>query len=193
MGRAQRRSAFTLIEMMAAVAIFALLAALVAPRMASLSSRTLRERAQRMAGRIEFGRQRAAVTGLSHRLVIDIDAASYWLEEEGRPAPEEESQETPLDASGRPLLVLTPPDTSAGEWAPVRGSMGREEALEPSIRVAGLETADGWIDAGEAWVDLYRDGTASETWIHLEDDSGRGVVLEVQPLAEGVRIEDEEL
>jgi prepilin-type N-terminal cleavage/methylation domain-containing protein len=223
MARAHGRAAFTLIEMMAAVMIFALLAGLVAPRMGVLSGRTLRERGERMAARIEFGRQRAAVTGRSHRLVIALDEGVYWLEEEGAQAATDGLAPLPVDASGRPLAVdaagrplavdasgrpltsvaldasgrptpvLTPPPSRAGVWSPVQGVLGREEVLEDSLRVAALETAAGWIELGEAWIDLHRDGTASETWIHLEDDAGRKLVLEVRPLAEGVRIDDAEL
>jgi prepilin-type N-terminal cleavage/methylation domain-containing protein len=201
MARDHRRAAFTLIEMMAAVMIFALLAGLVAPRMGVLSGRTLRERAERMAARIEFGRQRAAVTGRNHRLMIALDDALYWLEEEAAPEPADGLAPVPadglapvrLDASGRPTPVLTPPASSAGQWRPVQGLLGREEVLEDSLHVAGLETSAGWIEVGDAWIDLHRDGTASETWIHLEDDGGRRLVLEVRPLAEGVRIDDAEL
>ena len=53
-----RGSGFTLIEIMAAVAIFALLAGLIAPRVGALTSRTLHQRAERIAGRLELARQR---------------------------------------------------------------------------------------------------------------------------------------
>jgi type II secretion system protein H len=79
----RRRAAFTLIEMIAVVAIFALLAAFVAPNLGILSSRRLEQEAQRLSGQLELARQRTVVTGIPHRLAIDLDRGSYWLN--GRP------------------------------------------------------------------------------------------------------------
>ena len=71
---------FTLIEMLAVVAIFSLLVAIVAPNIGRLSGRTLQAAADDLAARLELARQRAVVTGVPHRLWIDLDQASYRLE-----------------------------------------------------------------------------------------------------------------
>ena len=79
-GRRRRAAAFTLIEMLAVVAIFALMAAFVMPNLATLGSRTLQRQAQRIGGQLELARQRAIVTGIPHRMWLDLDDASYRLE-----------------------------------------------------------------------------------------------------------------
>lgn len=186
MHRTGRSDGFTLIEIMAAVAIFALLAALIAPRVASISSRTLHSRAQVIAASIELGRQRAVVTGHPHRLVIDLEGHAYWLEEE---AAQEQEAPAPPDAGSGPLLDLSPPLAAARSWRPLEGTMGDATELEPSLSFGGVETPGGWVERGEAWVDFERDGTASETEIYLDDESGRGIVLVVLPLSDGVRFE----
>ena len=66
--------------MLAVVAIFALLAAFVAPNLGLLSSRRLQQQAERISAQLELARQRAIVTGIPHRLAIDLDRGSYWLE-----------------------------------------------------------------------------------------------------------------
>ena len=72
--RAGPRSAhgFTLIEMIAVVAIMALLIALVAPGLGTLSGRRLQHTAEALAGSLELARQRTVITGIPHRVRIDL-------------------------------------------------------------------------------------------------------------------------
>jgi type II secretion system protein H len=188
-----RRSGFTLIEMMAAVAIFALLASLIAPRIGSITSRNLHQRAQRIAARLEMARQRAVVTGVPHRLLIDLEAGGYrveWLvteaEAEGR------APETPatLDLSGEAAIPMAPDLEKERSYRPLPGQLGDFEWLEESVHFAGLETPEGWADRGDVSIEFEGDGTASYTELYLDDESGRSVVLDVLPLADAVRISD---
>ena len=71
---------FTLIEMLAVVAIFALVASFVMPNIGALRDRKLRAQAQQIAAHLELGRQRAVMTGVPHRLLLDLDEAAYRLE-----------------------------------------------------------------------------------------------------------------
>ena len=59
------------------VAIFALMAGLIAPRVGALTARTLHQRAERIVAQLELARQRAVVTGIPHRLLIDLDEGGY--------------------------------------------------------------------------------------------------------------------
>jgi hypothetical protein len=72
------------------------------------------------------------------------------------------------------------------------GSIARAEQLEDGLSFAGVETPDGWVDAGQTAIEFEPDGTATHAEVHLEDDSGHGLVLDVLPLAETVRIHDAE-
>ena len=71
---------FSLIEMLAVVLIFALMAMFVLPNFESVRSRALGHAAERIASRLELARQRTIVTGVPHRLWIDLDDDSYRLE-----------------------------------------------------------------------------------------------------------------
>ena len=68
---------FSLIEMLAVVLIFALMAMFVLPNFESVRSRALGHAAERIASRLELARQRTIVTGVPHRLWIDLDDDSY--------------------------------------------------------------------------------------------------------------------
>ena len=188
------RGGFTLIELMAVVTIFALLAAFVAPNLGLLSSRRLQLQAEQISAQLELGRQRAIVTGIPHRLAIDLEGGSYWLEwlvteAEAQGLPEA----TPvLDLRGAGPISLAPPRTGLREFRPLAGKFGRANPLEDSLHFEGVDTREGTIDRGGAFVEFGRDGTANPMEIVLADDDGHALALEVLPLADTVRIHDVE-
>ena len=192
--RRRRAGAFTLIEMLAVVAIFALMASFVIPNLGTLGSRALQSEAQRIAGQLELARQRTIVTGVPHRIWLDLDDASYrleWLVSETDIDEEATPAAPTLDPDGAPLLSLAPSREAAGQYRPLPGQFGRDRFLKTGLFIAGLETPEGWIDGGEAFIAFDRDCTTFYTAIVLEDESGRSVTLDVLPLAEAVRIRDE--
>jgi type II secretion system protein H len=192
-GRRRRGAAFTLIELLAVVAIFALMAAFVMPNLATLGSRTLRRQAQHIGGQLELARQRSIVTGIPHRMWLDLDSASYRLEWNVSEA-ETEGEAAPTAATDPHAAVplsLAPPRETERQYRSLPGRLGRARPLESSLTIAGLETPGGWIERGEAFIAFERDGTTVYTAIVLEDESGRSVTLEILPLADAVRIRDE--
>jgi prepilin-type N-terminal cleavage/methylation domain-containing protein len=194
-GRGHRRAAFTLIEILAVVAILALTAAVVLPNLGMLGQRALRDQAQELAAQIELARQRAIMTGTPHRLQIDLDQATFRLEwftteaaafGEAPPPPPGEP-----DLFGQAPLDLSAPRRAERSFYPIPGMFGRIRELDPDVQFAGLETPEGWVTRGEVSVGFDRDGTASYTEIYLEDSSGRGISLDVMPLDDVVRIRDD--
>ena len=191
----RRHAGFTLIEMMAVVAIFALLAGFVAPNLGLLSSRRLQQQAEQISAQLELARQRAVVTGVPHRLAIDLEGGSFWLEWFVTQAEATGESETPpvLDLRGATAIPMAPPRAATREFRPLPGMFGRANQLEASVLFHGVQTPEGIVDRGEAFVVFERDGTASPTEIVLGDDDGHALALEVLPLAEAVRIYDVEL
>ncbi len=193
------RAGFTLIEMLAVVALFILMATFAMPNLALLRDRALRQQAQRIAAQLELGRQRSVVTSIPHRLVIDLDNAAYrleWLATDAEARGESALGESPLPvpvAGGRPPIDLVAPREAQRSFQPVPGQFGRYAYLEPDLFFSGVETDQGWTEVGETFVAFERDGTTDYAAITLEDDAGRGLVLDVLPLADAVRIRDVEL
>ena len=56
----------------------------------------------------------------------------------------------------------------------------------------GLQTPEGYQDRGQSAIEFDLDGTASDTSLYLDDETGRRLVLDVLPLAYRVRIHAEE-
>lgn len=194
-GQARSRAGFSLIELLAVVAIFGLLSVFVAPNLNVLRERRLNDAALQLASQLELARQRTVVTGVPHRVWFDLDAAAYrleWLGEEdaeegaGLRAPPE------YDVRGSTPLPLAAPTRGTIEFQPVPGNFGRFVYLENELFVSGLETQEGWIEDGVAWIGFDRDGTSAYTEVVLENSAGNNVVLAVLPLEDAVRFVDEE-
>ena len=186
---------FTLIEIMAVVAIFALLMGLLAPRVGSITGRDLDQAARKLGSRVDVARQRASLTGIPHRVLIDLEGGGYrveWWVTEAQNLGVPEEAPPPLDLRGQGPIPMTPAQTGAAEYLPLPGLLGRFEWLGDSVVITGVDTEAGFTDRGEVAIEFDYDGTASDTSVHLEDENGRRIALDVLPLADGVRIHVEE-
>jgi prepilin-type N-terminal cleavage/methylation domain-containing protein len=203
-----QRDGFTLLEILAVVSIFALLAGIALPNFSAVQMRGLRSQADEIVALLELARQRAIVTGVPHRLLIDLDTGTYAIEwrPNGDPAEAEDDAE-PANAvtvgglpvaPDAPLELAAPDDLRAPreddlQYVPAPGTAGRLVHVRDSIFFAGVETTGGWVDNGETFVAFQRDGSADPTTIVLEHESGHAAYLEVLPLAERIRVDYETL
>jgi len=190
--RARLSSGFTLIEILAVVTIFALLAGLLAPRVGSITGRNLTLSAELIRSRIDLARQRAALTGIPHRLLVDLEGGAFrieWLVTEARQMGLETQPPPELDLRGQAPIPMTPPTAERPDYFPLPGQMGRFELLDESV-VISMETAEGFQDRGEAAIEFSYDGTARDASLYLADETGRTLILDVLPLADLVRIHE---
>ena len=97
-----------------------------------------------------------------------------------------------LDLRGSAPISLAPPRGPARVPAAARHVRTRDRSSSRCCFQA-VETPEGTIDRGEAFVVFERDGTANPTEIVLADDDGHALALEVLPLADTVRIHDVEI
>jgi hypothetical protein len=183
--------------MLAVVAIFALIAGVVLPNLGLLGSRELDEAAERLRDELEFARQRAILTGSTHRVVLDLDRGTHWIEgmsEPLEPEPRAGAGQEPVQGQApgsRAPLSLAPPERALGEFEALAGAFGRGMRLPGDVAFVGVETEAGVAKEGSTAVAFGADGTTDYTEIVLDDASGRSRTLEVLPLADAVRILDE--
>jgi type II secretion system protein H len=192
-----RSGAFTLLEILAVVAIFALIAGIAMPNFSSLHSRSLRNQARTLVAQIELARQRAIVTGVPHRVYIDIDEGAYRIEWMGRDQAADAAFDEPAPAatvtSDAFTLDLTAPRAEERSFAPIAGSLGRFKFLDDGSFFAGVETGGGWVDNGDTFIRFEQDGSGDATTISLEHEAGYAATLDVLPLASTIRVEHETL
>jgi len=189
-----REGAFTLIELLAVVAIFALMAALIVPNMGILQARALSSEAEQLANRIELARTRTIVTGKPHRVNIDLEQSSYqleWLATDAGDGPEPDPRQKDA-AAGTSTLSLAPPRAEAASFRPLPGLYGATRWLEDGIYFAKVETDQGETLDGKTSIEFENDGTTDGATIVLENDDGAAILVEVAPLADAVRVFDAE-
>jgi type II secretion system protein H len=188
----RRQHAFTLLEMLAVVLIMGLVAGLVLPGLGFVSGQALDDSGRQLSSDLEFARQRTVMTGVPHRVMLDLDRAAWWVEWQPEPEEEEESliDEASAPPSGRPPVDISPPSSVGREFVALPTQAGRHHDLQADIVFAGVETADGSVERDRVSVLFERDGTAEPARITLRDQAGYGIVLEVRPLADAVRVFD---
>jgi prepilin-type N-terminal cleavage/methylation domain-containing protein len=191
--RAWDRAGFTLLEILAVLLIAGLLMSVMLPNFGAVQAHKLRNSAEQIVERIDFGRQRAVMTGVPHRLAIDLDSGTYQLEWQGeRPADKKKPAKPSLDSDVEMQLSLAPPPATERSFETLQGPLGKLETLGRGIEFAWIETPGGETDFGEAHITFEGDGTSSYTLLVLDEPGGRELALEILPLAEMVRILDEE-
>jgi prepilin-type N-terminal cleavage/methylation domain-containing protein len=186
---------FTLIEMLAVVAMFALIAGLVLPTLNFGGNRAVRGEASDLAAALEFARQRAVMTGRTHQVVIDIEHNAHWVEW----APPRDPGGTPAaDAAGNDgaggaaaPLDLVPPAVAVDRFEPVPDQFGRPHVADDRVAILGVRLPEGLRDAGTVALRFTPDGTADSGAILFGDPGGPPTVeVDVEPLADAVQVVD---
>jgi len=170
-----------------------LLMSLMLPNFGALQSHKLRNAAEQIVERINFGRQRAVMTGIPHRLAINLDAGTYKLEWQGESAGNAASQPEPqIEPDTSAPFSLAPPPAVERSFQALLGPFGRLEHLGGGVEFGWIETPGGDVDFGDAFITFESDGTSSYTILVINEPGGHELALEILPLADAVRIIDEE-
>jgi prepilin-type N-terminal cleavage/methylation domain-containing protein len=180
-----RARGFTLIEMLAVIALFGLIAAMVVPNLDLGGSRAVQGQAADLAAAIEFARQRAVMTGRTHVVTIDIEAGAHRVAWAAPPEPE-----PPAPPEGRErTLELVPPPLEIEELVPVPGEFGRPRVVEDGVAILAVEIPQGVADAGEVQIRIGGDGLSDPAAILLGTADGEHPIrVEVEPMADVVRV-----
>ena len=201
-----RRAGFTLIEIIAVVAIIAMVFAIGVPRMGGPAFDPLHNEAEEIADRLRFARQRAIMTGVPHRLLIDLEEGGYlieWYVTEDRAFGREEGGDPgglaalfPGDAGGPaddgPLLDLVPPRKGDElDYYPIpNATMGTFHWLEDTLYFVGVEGPTGWVEGGDFGIVFQADGTTEPLALEIADADDERLTLEVEALLERVRVRE---
>lgn len=204
---------FTLIELMAVMAILGMIFAIGAPRLGSNSWRALRDEAESIAASLEFARQRAIMTGTPHRLLIDLGEGGYrveWLATEDEafaaitgqaiePTPGPGVAGNPGTGAGfgagaaapggsTAPVSLRPPPRAERDFHPIPNrQLGAFTWLEDALYFVGLESPSGWTEGGEVAIVFEADGTTDFSLLEIADVDDNHLTLEIEPLLDRVR------
>ena len=70
--------------------------------------------------------------------------------------------------------------------------LGDTVLLSDQVTITGVETAEGYVERGSVSVEFETDGTTTSAEIFLGNEAERSLVIAVLPLADRVRIRDED-
>ncbi len=208
-----RPPGFTLIEMMAVIALIGMIFALGVPRLSSSRWRALGQAGESIAASLEFARQRAVMTGVPHRVLINLEDGGWrveWLvrENEAFAAVDAEASgsdgpglgaalgaQPGSDASGEPdpdaPIDLHPPIADDRDYHPIPNrQLGSFSWLDEQLYFVGLESASGWIEGGDVQIVFEADGTTEHTLLEIADADERHMTLEIEPLLDRIRRRD---
>lgn len=191
---------FTLIEMMAVIAIMAMVFAIGAPRLGTSKLRLLRTEAESIASSLDFARQRAVMTAIPHRLLIDLGEGGYrveWLvtEERASGALGDSGDFGFLEAmaaagsadEGVDSISLRPPLRDERDYYPVPNrQLGSFSWLDDALYFVGLQSPSGWIEGGDVAIVFQADGTTEMSLLEIADTDENHITLEIEPLLDRV-------
>ena len=221
MARRRRPSArgFTLIEVMIALVIVALVAVVTVVGLRSMFKSDLRATATRMAGSIRYLFDRASTSGRVHRLVFDFENRKYWAEvsddqfifaagkesdetrkkETEKIAKEEESKREAAEREASFGSAQIPTKYMPKPFMPKRAKFDafRETAVKPISLKSGVFLADMYtprllkpLVEGKGYIYFFPMGMTEAAVIHLSDGKDTFYSLIVHPLTGRVTVKN---
>lgn len=188
-------SGFSLIEILAVVLIIGFVSAMVLPGLRFSGGSNRRDEALNVASNLELARQRAIMTGKTHRVLIDVDNGTYrvewWVRRSGIDNSLTFAERQRAVWEGDPDSVLRPPD-SGFEYEPIPGMFGKPSALTDPFYFDGIETSEGWLDDGLVAIVFDSDGTTDAAQIVISEPDGFAATLDILPILDSVRIRHED-
>ena len=188
---------FTLIEVMAVVAIIGLVLGIMLPNLTATRGSQLERQGRDLASRIDLARERAVVTSAPHRVWLDLEEGAFrvdWFVDETRAfgEPDEPVEADPATDPPGNSVSLSPRETEERDYFPIPSTFGSEEWLDADSFFEGVITPTGWVDEGEVQLVFQTDGSTDYAEVALADRWGNGVTLEIQPLLDHVRVHRDE-
>ncbi len=148
------QAGFTLIELVLVVFLLALMASLSLPLISGFEPNGLASSARRLAGTVKYLYNEAAMTGLEHRLIFELEQGKY-----------------------KATRIAT-----SGELEDLQGT-GAEKALSSGVRFLRIyQPQRGEQSTGEITTALLPGGWLEETIIHLQDEDKKQLTLRLVPM-----------
>ncbi len=173
---------------MAVVTLLAVVTALVVPQMRWSRDRAVRDEAEALADLFRAARERAVVTGRTHRVRLDFAASEWRLE--WLPPTNREEEEAARPPRERPDLV--PPRPPEAEFEPVPGVLGKRIATPRDVWLLEIDSTDARALGDVVTLRFGPEGDADAARVVVGNGAGDASwVVETHEFAEDVDVYDE--
>lgn len=197
--RAQRVLGFSLLELMVVVVLLAGLMAIVIPAINSIAGADVKNEATRIAGLCNEIYARAAISGITHRINIDLDNQSYWVEvkegDAGTIAPEIGYEElmNSLIAKGKQEAEKSFEYQYLPQYKALLGPLGEKNTLGKNIVFHGAWTEQMTEVARTGIVSIYffSGGYTQASFVSLAqkgDEEDTAIYVSLSPLTGAISI-----
>lgn len=188
----------TLIELMVAMAIIATIFVVSASGLRQLTSADLKNSASQMASMLRYLSNKAVTEHVYLRVVYDLDAQSYWVEESRekflivKEEPTPKPEKTPKKEKEKEKEEK---EETKEDFAVSESKLLKKKTLPNEVRFKDVyaDYLEGKRESGQVYTYFFPDGYATGTIIHLynKDDEEDLFSIELQSLSGKVRISRE--
>ena len=187
--RRQRRSAFTLIEMLLVIGLMAFIFAIMIPGVNVSIRVAIQNSGRELASTIRAAYDEAVLKGRVFRVVFDLEKQQYWVEQ----GPQSLSLQTD-EQKDESLHPKRTEDERKARKRPVFG-LARDVTRDKRSLPAGVKFADvttpqtkGPATAGMAVAHIFPHGFMEKLIIHLKDTSDHTMTLIADPVSGKTRV-----
>lgn len=150
---------FTLIEMLAVLALFGVALAIIVPRFGI--GDPLAQTSRQFVGLLHAVKAKAPTTQKSWRLYLDVDQRTFWT-------------------------TVMEPD---GERTPTDAALAERFLLPPAVRFLEVMTLrQGTFQSGQGYLQVLPTGQMEPGVIHLADDGQNVVAIQIRPVTGQIRL-----
>jgi general secretion pathway protein H len=188
MSKRARQAGFTLIELIVVVAVIAVITGAVVTGVGNLRGASVQAEAGKIAVAVRYLYNLSVISGRNHRLVMDLDARTFWGEEQ--------SSSDPCDSFLLPGTDAEEEEAQEGDVTRNAGFSASESqllqrvTLDTGIRFLQVHTThqDQPQEKGQAYIYFFPSGTAENAVVQLEGDEDDIMTVEVFALQGNAKV-----
>lgn len=183
------RSGFTFMELLVVVVIVGMLALAVTPMFQGSLDSMRGDRVMRsFHAMVRHAGELAIIEEVEHRLVIDTETHTFWLERKNvNPEPEEEEEDAPVGWLNRSNRLPDETDGESPDFVRIPGREGQKEELPDSLRFADVKARRG--DEGRYYIGFYPGGACDFATIHFVEEGRARKTLDIEGTIAKITIE----
>ena len=174
------------------------------PMFNSYSGVNLRKSASQLQGLVQDVYNRSALSGQTHRLVLDLDKQTFWVEftpqqfllpsqRQDQQQLKEAEQKADEQEKKQNEEELLPGAPKRVRFTAIADKLGSPKHFEKGVRIVKVwaDHLDEWVATGVATITFFPDGYVQKAFVMLEGSAGQLTVV-FEPLTGETRMETQE-